>query len=50
MQKLSQSIINNQQGKNQASRTPEPLNQIKSSNVGGSGPATIADFKLLYKG
>jgi len=48
IKRLSNSIKQNQNGVNQQV-APDPIRQVKSSNVGvGDGPKTIADFKKIY--
>lgn len=49
IQRLSNSIKQNQNGAN-SNVAPEPLRQVKSSNVGvgDGGPKSIADFKKMY--
>jgi hypothetical protein len=48
IKRLSESIKSNQNGVNQQV-APDPIRQVKSSNVGvGDGPSSIADFKKIY--
>jgi predicted RNase H-like nuclease (RuvC/YqgF family) len=49
IQKLSQSIANNQMSQ-EAAKTPDPLSQVQSSNVGNdSGAMTLKDMKAKFR-